>query len=164
MNFTAVRGFNAYAQFSATIRQAVMSRDEPPEEPEIEQDSSLSESIYSEPVDVVAISDNARKASTTLVAMRERNPQAELSEWKRTSGVLKGRFSREIPGSIMNEALSGSNISVDDDEEYTIDLAMRGRVNVSGRNAEKARAIQNLLNTTPSNINWGLLLMKLPPI
>lgn len=165
MNFTAVRGFNAYAQFSAKIREAVKSRAETSQEAEKLQDSSRS--LYVEPVDTVTISEPARNASNALMVIRENSPHLEFREWAKSvnkAGVFSGEFSQKVPGSVMNEALAGSGIAVGDNEEYALKVDVKAAVSVSSKNAEKAKAIQDLLNSTPSGINWGMLLAKLPPM
>ena|GEM_PF-2388542 len=198
MNFSSVRGYNAYAQFSIKIREAVKNRveseNEVSKEPKISQEKS--NSLFSEPVDTVTISTLARNASSALVAQRNRSqqesaqrestaqlsqhknsqreksaqisqrensPHIEFRNWQKSVSMTNGNFSQKIPGSLMNEVLSGSNITVGDDEEYDVSVDVWSSAIVSGKNAEKARAIQDLLNSTPIGINWGLLLAKLPP-
>lgn len=176
MNFTAVRGFNAYAQFSAKVREAAKAKENGSEKPESLEDDSFS--LYSEPIDVVTISKQARSAADTLTTIRERSSQksslalpestahTEFREWlrqTRPSGLMSGSFSQSVPGSVMNKALSGSGITVGDDEEYNVNVDVMSSVTVSSANAEKAKAIQDLLRSTPIGINWGLLLATLPP-
>lgn len=192
MNFTAVRGFNAYSQFSAKIREAVKSKTEEAEETEdLQKDSS---SVYTRPIDSVSISKSALEAYDALkvkqaaearleqimnkthkieeakqeeipspLSLRENSPHVQFREWARTSGIMRGGFSQNIPGSVINKALSGTGITVGDDEEYNVTIDVLSAATVSSKNTEKAKAIQNLLNSTPSGINWGLLLATLPP-
>ena len=159
MNFTNVRGYNAYAQFSAKIRETVM-RKEPLSEPESEQD--ISHSTYSEPIDVVTISVAARNASASLLSLREDYTQTELTQWIRESGTSNGILAHRMSGQQMGELLTRNGITLEEDEVYDINIDVWSAVSVAGRNAEKARAIQNLLNSTPSGINWGFLLQRLP--
>jgi len=159
MNFTNVRGYNAYAQFTAKIRETAIQKEPPPE---TESERDVSRSTYSEPVDVVTISVAARNASATLMSLRESNAQAELTKWISESGTSNGILSHRMSGQIMGELLASNGISLEEDEVYRIEIDVWSAVSVACRNAEKARAIQNLLNSTPSGINWGFLLQKLP--
>ncbi|MCL2628400.1 MAG: hypothetical protein FWD44_06885 [Oscillospiraceae bacterium] len=169
MNFSAVRGYNAYAQFSAKIREAVMSRTETADKPsdnEIKQD--YSRSMYSEPVDIVNISQSALSASRKFIAPHADKPeqtnsaQEQFKEWAKGANSINGGFSQKVSGSTINKMLSNGALSVGENEEYEISMDVWCAVTVSGRSAEKAKAIQNLLNSTPDGINWGFLLQKLP--
>ena len=167
MNFTAVRGYNAYAQFSAKIREAVTNRinvSETPKIPDkIESNQDISRSIYSEPVDIVTISQFAKNASSApQKPIRETTALTEFKEWSNRTISINSGFSQTVSGITMNEMLKSSGITVDEKEEYDINMDVWCAVSVSGRNTEKAKAIQDLLNSTPSGINWGVLLQKLP--
>jgi len=158
MNFSTVRGYNAYAQFSMTIREAVKLQ-ETPKVQEIEQDRSGS--VFSDPVDIVSISHTARSMSLSMLAERE-TAQLTLREWIKESGSMNGVISHRVSGQTMSELLASNNISVDENESFNINVDVWCAVTVTGKNAEKAKAIQVLLNTTPSGINWDFLLQKLP--
>ena len=159
MNFTAVRGYNAYAQFSAKIREAVKMR-ESSQEQSIKKEPA--DSRFSDPVDVVTISRSARVKAQAL--MFEKEPvQTTLNNWMKETGVMNGAMTHRVSGKMMSELLTTGGISLDDDEAYDITIDVWCAVTVTGKNAEKAKAIQDLLSTTPGNINWGLMLQKLPP-
>ena len=158
MNFSSVRGYNAYMQFSAKIRDAVKLQ-EMPKEPEIEQ--SKADSLFGDPVDTVSISHSARSMSLSLMAERE-TAQTTLRDWIKESASMSGALSHRVSGQTMSELLSTSGISIDENESYSINVDVWCAVTVTGRNAEKAKAIQDLLNSTPGGINWGFLLQKLP--
>jgi len=167
MNFTAVRGYNAYAQFSIKIREAVANRIETSETPKvpdkIESSSDVSRRIYSEPVDIISISQFAKNASAALEKpIRETTALTEFKEWSKRTIAINSGFSQTVSGITMNEMLGSTGIKVDENEEYDINMDVWCAVTVSGRNTEKARAIQDLLNSTPGGINWGFLLQKLP--
>jgi len=162
MNFSTVRGYNAYAQFSAKIRESVQTR-------EARQESGVKpetvDTRFSEPVDIVSISRAALSRSQSVLAERE-PVQTALNNWMKESGTMSnmnGTMTHRISGKMMSEVLSRNGISLDDDEAYDINIDVWCAATVTGKNAEKAKAIQDLLNTTPSNINWGLMLQKLPP-
>jgi len=158
MNFSTVRGYNAYAQFAAKIREAAKPQ-ETPKEQDTQQDKARS--LFSDPVDTVTISRSARALSLSFVAQRE-PAQIALKEWIRESGTTNGVLTHRVSGKMMEEALSKSGISFDENESYSINIDVWCAVTVTGKNAEKAKAIQDLLNSTPSGINWGFLLQKLP--
>ena len=161
MNFSTVRGYNAYAQFTMKIREAVKQQEAQTVQ-EIEQDRpSSSGSIFSDPVDVVSISHTARSMSLSMLAERE-TAQLTLREWIKESGSMNGVISHRVSGQTMAELLASNSISVEDNESFNINVDVWCAVTVTGKNAEKAKAIQDLLNTTPSGINWGFLLQKLP--
>jgi len=169
MNFSAVHGFNAYKQFTAQVREIVRVQ-----ETKQEQDAALTKSSYelSDPVDVVSISRTAhsRFATSRLQsqskAPEQENPQTTLKEWIKTSGnsnsALGERVQSHVSGQTMAELLKFNGVSLEENEVYSIDMDVLCDVSVTEKNAEKAKAIQNLLNTTPSGINWGFLLQKLP--
>lgn len=161
MNFSTVRGYNAYAQFTAKIRQAHKT----PELQEISGEHVNSDetasSEYTDPVDTVTISNRARTLSFSLISERQ-TPQAELREWMRGSGIMSGTFTNRVSAQNMQNALSGVGLTFDEDEVYDINIEVWSAVSVTSRNAEKAMAIQDLLNSTPSGINWGFLLQKIP--
>ena len=158
MNFSTVRGYNAYAQFTAIIRDAVKAR-ESSQEQEIEQEKPGS--VFSDPVDTVSISHSARSMSLSMIAERE-TAQTTLREWMKESGSMNGVLSHRVSGQTMEKVLATNGISLELDESYDINIDVWCAVTVTGKNAEKAKAIQNLLNSTPSGINWGFLLQKLP--
>jgi len=162
MNFSTVRGYNAYAQFTAKIRESVRLQ-EPPKEPSQEKviKRDKTDSLFSDPVDVVTISHSARARSMSIMAERE-TAQNTLKEWIRESGGVSGVLTHRVSGQVMADLLSGNGISLDEDEAYSINVDVWCAVTVTGKNAEKAKAIQDLLNSTPSGINWGFLLQKLP--
>jgi len=165
MNFSTVRGYNAYAQFTAKIRESVQSREVQPEQdtprkPDAPQKPV--DTLFSDPVDIVSISRSARSRSQSVTAERE-FAQTTLNKWMKESGSLGGAMTHRVSGKMMSEVLSRNGISLDENESYDINIDVWCAVTVTGKNAEKAKAIQDLLNTTPSNINWGLMLQKLPP-
>ena len=159
MNFSAVRGYNAYAQFTATIKDAARQR-ETTQEQSIKQDKTGS--LIGDPVDTVMLSRTARSRSLSIAAERE-PAQTALREWIKESGPLKSELSLSTSGQTMTQLLSSNGISLEENESYDINIDVWCAVTVTGKNAEKAKAIQNLLNTTPSGINWGLILQQLPP-
>jgi len=159
MNFSTVRGYGAYAQFTAKIREAVKMRESHQEQAsEKEQVSSR----FSEPVDIVTISHSARSMSLSVTVERE-SAQTTLNKWIKESGSMSGAMTHRVSGKMMAELLSKNGISLEDDEAYDINIDVWCAVTVTGKNAEKAKAIQDLLSSTPGNINWGLMLQKLPP-
>jgi len=169
MNFTNVRGYNAYAQFSAKARETATQNDVSQKQ---ETGQDISRSTYVEPVDTVTISVAARNASTslnalqedsTVLALRENTAQTELKRWIRESGTSNGVLAHRMSGQIMGDLLIKNGITIEEDEVYNITVDVWSAVSVVGRNAEKARAIQNLLNSTPGGISWGFLLQGLPP-
>jgi len=164
MNFSSVRGYNAYAQFTAQIRDAREARDvaklqESTVEPKVKQEQAGSG--FSDPVDTVSISHSARSMSLSFIAERE-SATTTLREWIRESETSSGVFTHRVSGQMMADLLSSSGITFDEDESYSIEIDVWCAVTVAGKNAEKAKAIQDLLNSTPSGINWGFLLQKLP--
>jgi len=158
MNFTAVRGFNAYAQFTAKIRESVKMHEDVKEQ--AAEDKKVS-SIFEDPVDTVDISQTAKRLSLSLVAERE-SAQTTLREWIKESGTMSGVLTHRVSGKMMEGLLASNGLSLEEGESFNINVDVWCAVSVTGKNAEKAKAIQNLLNTTPSSINWGLLLQKLP--
>ena len=165
MNFSAVRGFNAYAQFTAKVRDAVSQRTvDKVQEPVREQPSEKNQVRfeYNEPVDIVSISSAARIASAALQAAKE-NPRTELKEWMRENGVMRGQVKVRDFGIKIEELLSKSGIDIEEGEKFDITMDVWCAVSVTGRSTEKAKAIQDLLNSTGNGINWGLLLQQLPP-
>ena len=163
MNFSAVRGYNAYAQFTAKIREAVKMREMSPEF-DAERDDLVQEkpgSIFSDPVDTVSISHTARSMSLSITT-DHKTAQITLREWIKETGSTNGILSHKVSGQTMAELISSNGLSIDENESYEINIDVWCAVTVTGKNAEKAKAIQELLNTTPSNINWGLILQKLP--
>ena len=158
MNFTAVRGFNAYAQFTAKIRESVKMHEDVKEQ--TQKDKQVS-STFEDPIDIVDISKTARHLSLNLVAERE-SAQTTLREWIKETGTMSGVLTHRVSGKMMEGLLSSNGLSLEEGESFNINVDVWCAVSVTGKNAEKARAIQDLLNTTPSNINWGLLLQRLP--
>jgi hypothetical protein len=110
----------------------------------------------------VTISFPARNASAALLAARENTAQAEFKEWKKSAGTSVGVLTQSMPNKDVEKLLSGNGITLEENESYNISIDAWSAVSVAGRNSEKAKAIQNLLNSTPSGINWGFLLQKLP--
>jgi len=173
MNFSAVHGFNAYKQFTAQVRETVRVQ-ETQKEQDIRQVKSGSE--ISDPVDSVSISRNAlaRSAASRLTMQNKtperESPQTTLREWIKTSANsigfadsrLSSRASGQVSGQSIAELLKMNGVPLEENEVHSIDMDVWCAVSVTERNAEKAKAIQNLLNTTPSGINWGFLLQKLP--
>jgi len=159
MNFSAVRGYNAYAQFTTTIKDAAKQRDEAQEQ-DYKQDKTGS--LFGDPVDTISLSHTARTRSLSVAAERE-PAQTALRDWIKESGPLKGELSHRTSGHSMTKLLSSNGISLDENESYDINIDVWCAVTVTGKNAEKAKAIQDLLSTTPSGINWGLILQQLPP-
>jgi hypothetical protein len=166
LNFSAVRGFNAYSQFSAKIREAAVQKAEAQEIQENpKNEPKIDTSVYIEPVDKVTISvvaRNAALAAQSPLALRENSALMEFKEWAKSAKLMSSNFSQKVSGETMDKMLTNTGISINSDEEYDIGVDVWSAINVSGRNAEKARAIQDLLNSTPTNINWGFLLQKLP--
>jgi hypothetical protein len=159
MNFSSVRGYNAYAQFTTKIRETIKAKTVPQEQ-EIKQDGAYS--LYIEPVDTVTISHPARNASDALLAARENTAHTEFKEWKKNAATATGMFAQSMSHNSVEKLLSKSDIRLEDGEAYNISINAWSAVSVVGKNAEKAKAIQDLLNNTPSGINWGFLLQKLP--
>jgi len=161
MNFSNVRGYDAYAQFTAKVRESVKSQ-EAPKKRDIESDRARS--LFSEPVDTVSISRSARSLSLSFTATQQpQSAQTALKEWMRESGTMSGAMTHRMSGEKMAELLSTNGITFDEDEVYNVNIDVWCAVTVAGKNAEKAKAIQDLLNSTPSGINWGVLLQRLPP-
>jgi len=158
MNFSTTRGYGAYTQFTAIIKDNVKHREAPQEQGVRNEKAG---SLYSDPVDTVSISHSARAMSLSMKVERE-TAQTTLREWKKESGSVNSFISHRVSGQTMSELLATNGISLDENESYDISIDVWCAVTVTGKNAEKAKAIQNLLNTTPSNINWGLILQKLP--
>jgi len=154
----AMRGFNAYSQFTTIVKDSVKQRDLSAEQSNRHDKPG---SLYSEPVDTVTISRTARSLSFSLTTERE-TAQTALRDWIKESGSMNGVVSHRASGQTMAELLSANGITLDEDESYDINIDVWCAVTVTGKNAEKAKAIQNLLNSTPSGINWGFLLQKLP--
>jgi len=159
MNFTAVRGFNAYAQFSAVVRETVKLQKSLQEHDIKQEQTSYS---IDDPVDVLTISHSAKRLSLSLVTERD-CAQTTLKEWMRESGSMGGAVTHRVSGQTMQNLLSSSGITFEDGESYNINMDVWCAVTVTGKNTEKAKAIQQLLNSTPGGINWGVLLQKLPP-
>jgi len=170
MNFSAVHGFNAYKQFTAQVREASKLE-------ETQRDQGIRHEkagpVFSEPVDVVSISRSALSRYQSHAKTTERDnpqehksPQTTLNEWIKSSGnnsfVTTGRTQNQPSGQAMAELLKLNGIALEENEVQSIDMDVWCAVSVTERNAEKAKAIQNLLHTTPSGINWGFLLQKLP--
>ncbi|MCL2820769.1 MAG: hypothetical protein FWD38_08095 [Oscillospiraceae bacterium] len=189
MNFSAVRGYNAYAEFSAQIREAVKLRDaqKVQDAKQEKSGSELGDSLGSvDTDDTVSISRSALALSQTLLqnsqsqkpqfqtlqsqkpkpeSPQNENPQTTLKEWMKTSGhtiSANSATAQRVSGQTMAELLKLNGVDVEENEVRNVDMDVWCAVSVTEKNAEKARAIQNLLNTTPSGINWGFLLQKLP--
>jgi len=167
MNFSAVRGYNAYSQFMVKVREAVKLQ-ETESGQGIKKEKAGSDFNDSKSgvdiVDTVSISTvaHSRYKSSTIIAQRE-SPQATLKEWIKTSGgTADNTAALRVTGQTITELLATNGISLDEKETYSIDMDVWCAVSVTEKNAEKAKAIQHLLNTTPSGINWGFLLQKLP--
>jgi len=160
MNFSAVRGFNAYAQLTKTVKDAAMQR-EATQAQSVKHDKTGSPS--GDPVDSVSLSHKARSMSMSFsVTSGRESEQTRLRDLIKESGSLKGELSHHTSGQTMTELLSSNGISLEENESYNINIDVWCAVTVTGKNAEKAKAIQNLLNSTPSGINWGLTLQQLP--
>jgi len=161
MNFSTVRGYNAYTQFSAKIKETVKPQ-ETLQDQDFQRDGARS--LYSDPVDTVSISRTARSLSLSLIAERE-PAQTKLKEWMRESGTISGTVTHSISGKNLSEMMAANGISLEleDRDTYNLNLDVWCAATVTGKNAEKAKAIQDLLNSTPRGINWGFLLQKLPP-
>ena len=158
MNFTAVRGYNAYTHLTAKTSEPVKLN-------EVSQDQDIKKeqiaSVFDDPVDIVSISVIARNMSISMMAERE-TAQSMLRDWLKESGSKNDVFSQNVQGQSMEGLMSSNGIKLEADESSDVNLDVWCAVTVTGKNAAKAKAIQNLLNTTPSNINWGLMLQKLP--
>ena len=160
MNLSAMRGYNAYAQVTMMTREMAKQR-EMPQELAVRHEKAASLLRDHDPVDAVSISRKARSMSLPVAA--EREPiQTTFREWAKESGSLSGVLSNRTSGQTMAELLSKNGISLNENESYDISIDVWCAVTVTGKNAEKAKAIQNLLNSTPSGINWGLILQELP--
>ena len=179
MQASPIAGYNAYAQFSARSKEVVKADfSEHGREPvQVEVSSQASDSI-----DIISISAAARNASAaqsfeetlygsrsdTMLSMsretvaREASTQAEFKEWARETAMKSEPFTRRVSGQQLGEILSGSGISAEKDESFDITVDKWGIAAVTSKNAEKARDIQALLNSTPQMLNWGLLLFNLP--
>ena len=169
MQASPISGYNAYAQFSEKSREVVKAdfsvRERKPEQVEISSRASDTE-------DIISISAAARNASAALSASREAvaqenatretSKQAEFKEWARETAMKSEPFTQRVSGQQLGELLSGSGISVEKDETFEINVDKWGIAAVTSKNAEKARDVQALLNSTPRMINWGLMLQKLP--
>jgi len=174
MQASPISGYNAYAQFSEKNREVVKAdfsvREHKPEQVEVSSRASDTE-------DIISISDAARNASAALsasreavareavaqeTARRETSTQAEFKEWARETAMKSEPFTQRVSGQQLGELLSGSGISVEKDESFDINVDKWGIANVTSRNAEKAKDVQALLNSTPRMLNWGLMLQKLP--
>jgi len=177
MNFSAVHGFNAYKQFTAEVRKTGESSklQETQREQGIKHEKPTP--VFGDPVDVVSISRTAelrfqsQAQSKALTKAPEReSPQTTLKEWIKTSGNSIGfadsrvssHASGQVSGQAISEMLKLNGVALEENEVHSIDMDVWCAVSVTERNAEKAKAIQNLLHTTPSGINWGFLLQKLP--
>jgi len=159
MNFTNVRGYDAYAQFTAKVRESARQQEAPKKR---DSEPDRARSLYSEPVDTVSISRSARSLSLSF-STEHKPAQTALSEWMKESGSMSGAMTHRMSGEKMAELLSTNGITFDEDEVYNVNIDVWCAVTVAGKNAEKAKAIQDLLNSTPSGINWGVLLQRLPP-
>jgi len=170
MNFSAVHGFNAYKQFTVKVRESVKLQ-EAQQEQGVKNEKSGS--LFSDPVDTVSISRTALSRFQSLSGSKINSKtqeteslQTTLNEWIKTSGnnpTAAGRVQNRASGQTISELLKLSGVPLEENEVYSIDMDVWCAVSVTEKNAEKAKAIQNLLNTTPSGINWGFLLQKLPP-
>jgi len=167
MQASPIAGYNAYAQFSARSTEVVKA-DFSVREHESEQVEISSQ--ISDSVDIISISAAARNASAALsasrkaeeAATRETSTQAEFKEWARETALKSEPFTKRLSGQQLGELLSGSGISVEKGESFDITVDKWGIASVTSKNAEKARDVQALLNSTPQMLNWGLLLQKLP--
>jgi len=153
-----MRGYNAYAQVTTLIKETAKQREMQPVQDKTQEKAH---SLYSDPIDTVSISHSARAMSLSMKVERE-SAQTTLREWIKESGSMNGFISHRVSGQTMSELLAKNGISIEEKESYDINIDVWCAVTVTGKNAEKAKAIQNLLNTTPSGINWGLILQKLP--
>ena len=160
MNFSAMRGYNAYAQITMMTKETAKQR-EMPQEQAVRHEKAAPLLRDHDPVDTVSISHSARSMSYSVAAERE-TAQTTLREWAKESGSMSGVLSNRTSGQSMTELLSKNGISLDENESYDVSIDVWCAVTVTGKNAEKAKAIQNLLNSTPSGINWGLILQGLP--
>lgn len=154
-----VGGYSAYTQFTARSNELAkidlseLMHEQRQVEPDIESN---------DPIDTVSISDAARSAYAASIATHQASAHIEFREWVRVSGMMGGALSQQISSEKLTELLSVNGIDITEDESFVLDVNSWCSVSVSGRNAEKAKAIQDLLNSTPSGINWGFLLAKLP--
>jgi len=165
MNFSNVRGYNAYAQFTAKVREAVSQRtSETVKQQDMEQAQIKNRvrETFSEPVDTVSISSAARIASAALQASKA-NPRTELKDWMRENGVMRSQYKVREFGPKVESLLAQNGINIEEGEQFDISMDVWCAVSVTGRSAEKAKAIQDLINSTGNGINWGLLLQQLPP-
>jgi len=169
MKTSSIVGYNAYAQFSARNKEVVKAdfseRGREPAQVEVSDRAS-------DPADIISISAAARNASAALsvsretvareTVAREASTQAEFNEWARETAMKSEPFTQRVSGQQLGELLSGSGVSVEKDESFDISVDRWGIAAVTGKNAEKARDVQALLNSTPRMLNWGLQLLKLP--
>jgi len=137
MNFSTVRGYNAYTQFTAKIKETAKLQ-ETPQEQDIKQDKSRS--IYTDPVDTVSISRTARSLSLSFTTERE-PVQTKLREWMRESGIMSESVTHRISGKKLSEMMAANGISLqlEDRESYNLNLDVWCAATVTGRNAEKAK-------------------------
>ena len=184
MQASPISGYNAYAQFSEKSREVVKADFSVREREHAQVEVS---SLASDTEDIISISDAARNASAALsasreaaaqetaaredaareaaaqeAAARESSTQAEFKEWARETAMKSEPFTQRVSGQQLGEILSGSGISVEKDESFDINVDKWGIAAVTSKNAEKARDVQALLNSTPRMLNWGLMLQKLP--
>jgi len=179
MQASPIAGYNAYAQFSAKSTEVVKAdfsvREREPVQVEVSSRASDTE-------DIISISAAARNASAALsvsreadaretaaretaareTATRETSAQAEFKQWAREAAMKSTPFTQRVSGQQLGEILAGSGISVEKDESFDITVDKWGIAGVTSKNAEKARDVQALLNSTPQMLNWGLLLFNLP--
>jgi len=158
MNFTSVHGYNAYTQFAAKVKETASTQKTSSEQVR-ETNNTGSES--NDPVDIVSISKSAKRLSISYAIERE-TAQSTLKEWIKESGSINSAVNFHTSGKMMTELLADKNLSLNENKSYDINMDVWCAVSVTEKNIEKAKAIQNLLNTTPSGINWGFLLQKLP--
>jgi len=160
MNFSAVHGFNAYTQFTAQVREAVKVQ-------ELGKESVVkngkTDSEFGSPVDSVSISRSAFSRSQALSQKTQNeSPQTILKDWIKASGNTNNAATQRVTSQTTSELLATNGIQLEEKETYSVDMDVWCAVSVTEKNAEKAKAIQNLLHNTPSGINWGFFLQKLP--
>jgi len=163
MNLSTVRGYSEYAKFAE--KAAEPAKLQTTGRNQVNDKRSLLADSQS-PADTVSISSSARRLSNSFNPGQDTaervTPQTTLKQYAAEASKLTGNMSQSVCGKMMTELLSSNGLSIEENETFDVNIDVWCAVSVTGRNAEKARAIQELLNSTPNGINWGLILQKLP--
>jgi len=158
MSFSSVHGYNPYTQSAAKVKETASPQKTSPEQA---RENNINRSGFDDPVDIVSISKSAKRLSFSYSIERE-TAQNTLKEWIKESGKTSSPVNHRASGKTKTELLTDKNSPPNENEPNNINMDVWCAVSVTEKNIEKAKAIQNLLNTTPSGINWGFLLQKLP--